>query len=58
MGSSTKRKTMACVCCTTNQQLQEKSAMVKKYSIVSLSKLKGLLEGEQDALNKIVRTVI
>lgn len=32
--------------------------MVKKYSIVSLSKLKGLLEGEQDALNKIVRTVI
>jgi putative transposase len=32
--------------------------MVRKNSIVSASELKGLLEGEQDVLNELVRTVV
>lgn len=49
---------MACVDCTTKLQLQQESAMIKKNSIVSSPELKGLLEGDQDVLKELVRTVV
>ena len=49
---------MAYVGCTTKPQLPEESAMVRKNSIVSASELKGLLEGDQDVLKELVRTVV